>query len=152
MNKLRLLRLLGLVLGVCLAVAGLYGLKSELQSASWRKVPAKIVMSEVSGGGERRSSLVMAEYRIGEGVYQCGHVRAGRDNAASDARRYPMGADATVAYDPGQPTRCALEQGVSATSIALLIGGVGFLGLAVFAQRRMVAARGKAEAGGQRLS
>jgi hypothetical protein len=137
MNKWRLLRLIGLALGVGLAVAGLFGATSGLQSASWRSAPAKIVMSEVSGGGERRSSLVMAEYKIGEGIYQCGHVRAGRDNAASDAKRYPVGASVTVAYDPDQLTHCALEPGVSALSIALLAGGAACLGLAVYAHRRM---------------
>jgi hypothetical protein len=144
MNKLRLLRLIGLVLGVCLLVAGLLGVKSGLQSASWRSAPAKIVMSDVMGSGERRSSLVMAEYRIGDGIYQCGHVQAGRENSASDAKRYPVGADATVAYDPSEPTHCALEQGVSALSIVLLIGGAGFLGLALYIQRRMSAKPAKA--------
>jgi hypothetical protein len=144
MNRWRLLRLIGLVLGVCLAVAGLVGVKSGLQSTSWRRAPARIVMSEVSGTGEHRSSLVMAEYKIGDGIYQCGHVRAGGNNAASDATRYPMGASVTVAYDPAQVTSCALEPGVPALSIALLAAGAAFLGLAVFAHRRMVKPRADA--------
>lgn len=137
MKMLRALRLIGILLGLCLAVAGLMGVKTGLQSASWATAPARIVVSEATGKGEHRASLVMAEYRVGADVYQCGHVRLGRDNLASDARRYPVGTSASVAYDPDQVTHCALEAGVSALSIALLVAGVACLGLAALAHRRL---------------
>jgi hypothetical protein len=143
MNALKLLRLVGIILGLGLAVAGLIGLKSDLRSAGWRHVAARIVVSEPLGRGERRSSLVMAEYRVGEAIYQCGHVREGRGNTGSDAKRYPVGAAATVSYDPVEATRCALESGVTLETIALLVAGAAFMGLAIFANLRLSAKRPK---------
>jgi hypothetical protein len=134
MKHFKLLRLGALLIGVGFAGVGLIGARSGLQSSSWRTAPARIVMSESFGG---RSSVVMAEYRIGADIYQCGHVRLGRDNTPADARRHPVGSTATVAYDPGQTSRCALETGVSPVNIAFLMVGAGFLGLAVYFHRRL---------------
>lgn len=140
-ENLPLMRGAGVAFGVVFATVGGLGVRTGVESLGWAQAPAHIVRSDKVGIARNRGARVTAIFRVGALGYECKSVRIGRDNMWSDADRYPKGLRTTVAYDPTNLRRCALEPGVSGGSLAFLGVGLGCLAMAAYAHRKLGAQR-----------
>jgi hypothetical protein len=122
-----------------------YGLRSrKLASASktWPSTPGKIVTSWVreteSTDSENRTTTtyvaeVEYEYKVDGQPLQGNRVQFGLGGSGNSTalraivKRYPVGAEVQVFYDPAKPKQCTLEQKAAGSAMILLFLGVLFL-------------------------
>jgi hypothetical protein len=137
MQNLPLVRIFGVVFGVCFLTAGIAGARFGLQALKWPTASGEIVISERVGLGDHKSGHIVAEFPYGRGVVRCGHVVAGRDNMASEVRDYPLGKAVSVSYNPENLSQRVFHPGISAGSIAFTLVGLGAFAMACYAHREL---------------
>ena len=133
MQNQALARLVGVVFGVCFTAVGLLGVRAGLAASNWPSEPARIIVSERAGLGDHRYGNIVAEFRVGEAVYHCGHVTSGRNNSTWDVSHWPVGKPVRVWHDPVNFSKCVLVPGISGGSLGFLATGLGMFGLALYA-------------------
>ena len=148
-----------MVLAVLILVLGAYGVVMGAMTLRWPRTAATITSAELlrqsstSRGLDGRSIEdgwnsfhVLYQYRVGDRDYVAGGVEPydfGMQNSAGAAKmreRHPIGSQAQVAYDPGNPAVAYLEPGPS--SFALVLAGIGAFMLLVGWWVRAKAAQG----------
>lgn len=139
-RNLPLLRLAALVFGVVFLTVGALGVRAGLQSARWPTAPATVVISEQVGFSRYNRGRVVARWRTGQDLRDCGIVHFGYDTNLADVRAHPVGSATRVAWDPADPSRCVIEPGVGRGVIVFALVGAAFLGVAWWAHARLGAA------------
>jgi hypothetical protein len=148
-----------MVLALLIFALGGYGVVMGAMTLKWPRADATITSAELlrqigtSRGADGRavedgwnSFHVLYQYRVGDRDYVAGGVEPydfGMQNSAGAAKmreRHPVGSQAKVAYDPGNPAVAYLEPGPS--SVALVMSGVGAFMLLVGRWVRTKAAQG----------
>ena len=148
-----------MVLAALILAIGVYGVVRGALTLKWPRADATITNAELlrqtstSRGMDGRSFEdgwnsfhVLYQYRVGDRDYVAGGVEPydfGMQNSAGAAKmreRHPVGSQATVAYDPGDPAVSYLEPGPS--SFALVLSGIGGFMLLVGWWVRTKAAQG----------
>ena len=148
-----------MVLALLIAALGGYGVVMGALTLKWPRTAATVTSAELlrqtstSRGMDGRSFddgwnsfHVLYQYRIGDRDYVAGGVEPydfGMQNSAGAAKmreRHPVGSQAKVAYDPGNPAVAYLEPGPS--SVALVLLGIGAFMLLVGWWVRSKAAQG----------
>ncbi len=131
-----------MVLGLLIFALGGYGVVMGALTLKWPRTTAAITSAEllrqtsISRGLDGRSIEdgwnsfhVLYQYRVGDRDYVAGGVEPydfGMQNSAGAAKmreRHPIGSEAKIAYDPGNPAVAYLEPGPS--SFALALSGMG---------------------------
>lgn len=131
-----------MVLAAVILAIGAYGAVRGALTLKWPRADATITSAELlrqtttSRGADSRSIEegwnsfhVLYQYRVGDRDYVAGGVEPydfGMQNSAGAAKmreRHPIGSEAKVAYDPGNPAVAYLEPGPS--SFALALSGIG---------------------------
>ncbi|MBI2738320.1 MAG: DUF3592 domain-containing protein [Rhodospirillales bacterium] len=131
-----------MVLAAVILAVGAYGAVRGALTLKWPRANATITSAELlrqtttSRGLDSRSIEegwnsfhVLYQYRVGDRDYVAGGVEPydfGMQNSAGAAKmreRHPIGSEAKVAYDPGNPAVAYLEPGPS--SFALALSGIG---------------------------
>lgn len=148
-----------MVLAAAILAVGLYGVARGAMTLKWPRADATITSAELlrqtgtSRGMDGRSYddgwnsfHVIYQYRVGDRDYVAGGVEPydfGMQNSAGAAKmreRHPIGSQAKVAYDPGNPAVAYLEPGPS--SFALVLSGIGAFMLLCGSWVRTKAAQG----------
>ena len=148
-----------MVLGLLILVLGAYGVVMGAMTLRWPRTAATITSAELlrqtstSRGMDGRSFEdgwnsfhVLYQYRVDNREHVAGGVEPydfGMQNSAGAAKmreRHPVGSQAKVAYDPGNPAVAYLEPGPS--SFALALSGIGAFMLLVGWWVRTKAAQG----------
>jgi hypothetical protein len=126
-GNLPLVRSVGVILGLAFTLVGVRGMRVGLDSLHWPAADGKIIISEQVGMAEDMTSRIVAEFPYGPGYYHCGAVRIGMENLPGDTRTFPLGAAATVHYDPYDLSRCVLLPGISyGSTVFIIVGCLGF--------------------------
>ncbi|HEX9326588.1 MAG TPA: DUF3592 domain-containing protein [Reyranella sp.] len=131
-----------MVLAALILAIGIYGTVRGGLTLKWPRADATITSAELlrqisaSRGMDGRSFEdgwnsfhVLYQYHVGGREYVAGGVEPydfGMQNSAGAAKmreRHPVGSQAKVAYDPGNPAVAYLEPGPS--SFALVLSGIG---------------------------
>ena len=148
-----------MVLALLIFALGGYGVVMGALTLKWPRTAATITSAELlrqtstSRGPDGRSVEdgwnsfhVLYQYRVGDRDYVSGGVEPydfGMQNSAGAAKmreRHPVGSEAKIAYDPGNPAVAYLEPGPS--SVALVLSGIGAFMLLVGWWVRAKAAQG----------
>ena len=148
-----------MVLALLIFALGGYGVVMGALTLKWPRTAATITSAELlrqtsaSRGVDGRSVEdgwnsfhVLYQYRVGDRDYVAGGVEPydfGMQNSAGAAKmreRHPVGSEAEVAYDPGNPAVAYLVPGLS--SFALVLSGIGAFMLPVGWWVRAKAAQG----------
>jgi len=148
-----------MVLAALILAIGIYSVARGAMTLKWPRADATITSAELlrqsstSRGADGRtiedgwnSFHVIYQYRVGDRDYVAGGVEPhdfGMQNSAGAAKmreRHPIGSQAKVAYDPGNPAVAFLEPGPS--SFALALSGIGAFILLVGWWVRTKAAQG----------
>jgi len=148
-----------MVLAALILAIGIYSVARGAMTLKWPRADATITSAELlrqsstSRGADGRSIEdgwnsfhVIYQYRVGDRDYVAGGVEPhdfGMQNSAGAAKmreRHPIGSQAKVAYDPGNPAVAFLEPGPS--SFALALSGIGAFILLVGWWVRTKAAQG----------
>jgi len=148
-----------MVLALLIFALGGYGIVMGALTLKWPRADATITSAELlrqtstSRGTDGRSVEdgwnsfhVLYQYRVGDRDYVAGGVEPydfGMQNSAGAAKmreRHPVGSEAEVAYDPGNPAVAYLVPGPS--SFALVLSGIGAFMLLVGWWVRAKAAQG----------
>lgn len=131
-----------MALAAVILAIGVYGVARGALTLGWPRADATITSAELlrqittSRGMDGRSFddgwnsfHVLYQYRVGDREYVAGGLEPydfGMQNSAGAAKmreRHPIGSQAKVAYDPGNPAVSYLEPGPS--SFALVLSGIG---------------------------
>jgi hypothetical protein len=148
-----------MVLAALILAIGAYGVVQGALTLKWPRADATITSAELlrqtsTGRGMDGRSFedgwnsfhVLYQYRVGGRDYVAGGVEPydfGMQNSAGAAKmreRHPVGSQARIAYDPGNPAVSYLEPGPS--SFALVLSGIGAFMLLVGWWVRSKAAQG----------
>jgi len=148
-----------MVLALVIFGLGAYGVVMGALTLKWPRAEATITSAELLRQTNTRrgpdgrsiedgwnSFHVLYKYRVGDRDYVAGGVEPydfGMQNSAGAAKmreRHPVGSQAKVAYDPGNPAVAFLEPGPS--SFALALSGIGAFILLVGWWVRTKAAQG----------
>jgi hypothetical protein len=148
-----------MVLGLLIFALGGYGTVMGALTLKWPRTAATITSAELLRQTSTRSGRdgrsiedgwnsfhVLYQYRVGDRDHVAGGVEPydfGMQNSAGAAKmreRHPVGSQAKVAYDPGNPAVAYLEPGPS--SFALVLSGIGAVLLLVGWWVRAKAAQG----------
>jgi hypothetical protein len=141
---LPLLLVLFMIYGAGAGITGLWRLQSARTSVNWPSVPGKILESAVeksvqtSGRPPRDQKLYHAriryEFSVDGAVHHSTRISYGDygsgnpGHAQTRVERYPAGSRVQVFYQPGNPSECCLETGVSWTAWLMpIVGAVFFM-------------------------
>lgn len=129
--------------GIALTI-GIVQYRDGEDTKSWQATTAQVTATDIEqetetrrdSNGTRRTSttytaVVRYEYTVDGTTYDGDRIKigagSGSEGRARDVvARYPVGAEVTAYYDPGDPGSAVLEQGADRTGVYLL-GGIGGL-------------------------
>ena len=126
-----------LLLAIGLVAGGIRGVAFAVRSKSWPTTPGVIVRSEIrntgSGRGTRFEPLVTYRYSVGQDELEGTKIRGNFAKRFRDSkqarkflgRRYEVGAKVTVHYNPSRPGEAFLVRESMASSIIMLLCGLG---------------------------
>jgi hypothetical protein len=132
-----------LVGGIALAI-GIVQYRDGEDTKSWTATTAQITSTDIEqktetrrdSDGDRRTSttytpIVHYTYSVDGTTYDGARIKmglssGGEGRALDIVERYPIGAEVTAYYDPGDPDSAVLEQGADRTG-TYLFGGIGGL-------------------------
>ena len=124
------------LIGLGILIHGMYLFSQAAASTSWPQADGWITTSRVkpSGGKESRPQpIVEYEYTVDGKPRQGNRVKAakvtgfGGPSAGDIVRKYPVGKQVTVYYDPDQESFALLEPGLSASAFVQPGFGLAFL-------------------------
>jgi hypothetical protein len=141
------------VAGMFLIVAGHHLWRSGRETRSYTRTRGRVVRAEVEElprpseeGGTKFRPVVRYAFEARGRAYESERVAVGAPTGpdaqdAQDARRlvdrYPAGAEVDVWFDPRDPGRSVLEQGVPTSQIVVaVVLGLALVGLGTFALAR----------------
>jgi len=138
--------LVPIVMGLPLALWGLYGVQRGLRSYSWPTTTGVVTGSNVKAvsGGEDSSARyrmeVLYEYDIDGETYVSKRYSFGGKpsrktrSVAKDwlENNYPIGSDVTVHYNPDKPDETVLRTGGAWNAFVVSLGGIVFCGLGAY--------------------
>ncbi len=146
-----------LIAGICFALLSLATvaafintLRSGTDSDRWPTAQGTVIRSELEYDGEAYGAGITYEYQVLGTFYRGTHVRVsdahygnGHDEAQEALRRYPIGADVLVYYDPANPRTAVLEPGVygdewGITLMAVIFGFIAWIAFDDWKTRRAV--------------
>jgi hypothetical protein len=131
------------VLAVIGAAVFLYGARDLYEgwnSLRWPSADGRILYSHARTSGSY-ATVLWYEYYVTNRRYVAGNYRTGgnatpfRDVAVAAARRYPVGREIKVYYNPSQPAEALLETGVWYGNFVLPGIGVAVLAAALLAKK-----------------
>lgn len=159
----RVFPLIFLLFGAGALFLGVRDLDRAGASADWPAVRGTVESSRVESStdddGTTYGAEVLVRYEVAGAEYLSNRVRFGEFSSSDPGpaqrtvRRYPVGAEVAVHYDPADPELAVLEPGVHGASWALPGFGLVFLAagllMAWYLPRRMRATRAQREGGGE---
>lgn len=126
-------------IGVVMLVAGLLIARTPGKSKDWPTAIGQILASTISyrrrsGGGRAPYPLVMYLYQVEGRQYQSQRIYFGGEVGGSAMtgilKKYPVGAEVPVYYNPQNPADAVLERSIP---MAKMLGLIGVIMLAVAA-------------------
>ncbi len=121
--------------GVGFTFMGLTDIWRAARSAYWPTAAATITRSTIAPSGDAFTPHIEYQYVV-DGVpfcstriQPCSQAAGSYRFARTIASRYPVGQAVTIAYDPSDPVRSALEPGLRKQSFGMLVAGLMFAGL-----------------------
>ena len=129
-------------------IYGVPVLRKAYESWNWTSTQGKIIRSRVEIDERSHFPKVVHQYEVNGKSYESDTIWIGSDvgipsrpRARDIVKRYPVGREVTVYYDPAAPQQAVLQRGVHATSLFhVYFGGAFFgIGLLVFLLRNAVA-------------
>jgi hypothetical protein len=129
--------------GAAMLYAGLRARKLCAASLTWPTAPGRVVSSAIKAGAKGTVRfLVSYTYTVAGQTFTGGTANFGGVTSANEANRliaaYPADSDATVHYNPGNPSQAALEAGgkgglplliIGAMMLAFALGGLGLFAM-----------------------
>jgi hypothetical protein len=123
------------LLGLVPLAVGLWQLKRCLDQRSWIETEGRIMHSEVQlgrpGSKEGASPIIRYEYQVGSQRYDSSkfsvdNFSGGVGHCRALVRRYPLGQNVKVFYNPDNPEQAVLERRITMGTYFWLAIGVFF--------------------------
>ncbi|MBN2040216.1 MAG: DUF3592 domain-containing protein [Spirochaetes bacterium] len=124
-----------LVFGLILGGFGLYKYKTGKESVSWPSVKGKITYSRVEAGRNNKKQEYLPSvkyiYRVNKKLYTGNNITASdvyqktRGSANTILKKYPVGGEVSVYYNPANPDNSVLETGMR-RNVYIMLGAAAF--------------------------
>jgi hypothetical protein len=120
-----------LLLGIGFLCAWAWGRGRAKRTMTWPQVPGKIVESSVVGAANFDADTkahIVYSYEVNGIALRASSVGAGKmSSAAKLVKRYPVGKQVQVFYNPGKPKSALLERSGSGSIIILVLSIVNLV-------------------------
>lgn len=135
------------LLGGGLIVWQVLAMERAAESRKWPRAPGRILQSFVDKKNDSDGATylvkVVCQYKVGDFEYVCSRLRFGLSlwNSRSFAywsralRKYTVGSDVEVSYNPRKPEESVLEPGFALTMLTGLAFGLAFFAIGILTLR-----------------